>query len=139
MRFRQKISLLGMSLAASAALAVGPGSGVASAAPAPSTSPSVSHRYYSDAGGIPPCATGYVCTIVAYGSGYYVFNFYDYGTYYLSNWLNWGGITNEQTGGAAARLYNANGHQTACLPPEDITGEVNWDPIWKIKLTARGC
>jgi len=135
MRLRRKISAIGMVVAASTALAVAP----ASAATAPSTSPSVSHTYYSNPANIPACKSGYGCAIVAYGSGYYVFNFYNYGTYSLSNWNGRGGLTNKQTGGAAVRVYNKSGTQIDCLSPANITYELDWTPAWSIKLTASGC
>ncbi len=137
MRVPRKISVLGT--AATAALAVVLTGGSAHAAPAPSTSPSVSHPYYSDPAKIPACRSGYACAIVAYGSGYYVFNFYDYGTYSLSNWNGQGGLTNRQTGGAAFHIYNSGGGQIDCVSPAPITDEVNWSPAWSVKLTSTGC
>ena len=135
MRKRTKIAAAGATLMAAAALVAAP----ASAATPPSTSPSVSHKYYSSGADIPACASGYACAIVAYGSGYYVFNFYTYGTYSLSNWIGQGGLTNAQTGGASVRVLNSSGTQIDCLPAEPITYEVNWSPAWKIRLTSSGC
>ncbi|MFB4299212.1 hypothetical protein [Actinomadura sp. NTSP31] len=127
---------VGLGAAALALVAAAP---PASAAAAPSTSPAVSHKYYSNAGNIPKCPSGRACAIVSYGSGYYVFDFYKYGTYNLSNWRGQGGLTNAQTGGAAVRLYNRGGAQIDCVPAAPITAEVDWTPAWKIRLTRSGC
>jgi hypothetical protein len=124
---------------AATALAVVAAATPAGAASPPSTSPTVSHTYYSSSSSIPACSSGYACTIVAYGSGYYVFNFYNYGTYSLSNWIGHGGLTNAQTGGAAVRTYNSSGNQISCYPAAHITAEVDWTPAWSIKLTSSGC
>lgn len=141
MRLRKKISVLTAAVAASAALAVIP-SGVAapaSAATPPSTTPSVPHSYYSAIGNFPACNSGHACADVKYGSGYYFFDFYRYGTYSLSHWLGLGSVDNLQTGGAAVRTYDNNGHQIKCLKPNSATFTFDWTPVWSIKLTASGC
>ncbi|QKG21622.1 hypothetical protein [Actinomadura verrucosospora] len=122
-----------------AALAVVATAAPASAAAAPSTSPSVSHKYYGNPANIPPCRSGHACAIVAYGRGYYVFDFYKYGGYSLRHWRGRGGLTNVQTRGAAVRVYDARGRQIDCLRAARITYEVDWNPAWKIRLTANGC
>src|SRR5688572_20604442 len=87
----------------------------AHAAPAPTTSPAAASRVFQNNEDF-LCADGYVCATVPYGSGFYIFKFYNYGTYYLSNWFGVGIVFNNQTGAAAARLRNSSGSQLQCIP-----------------------
>ncbi len=109
------------------------------ATPAPSTSPSVTHQFVPDGGGF-TCESGYACAGVPYSTGVYVFKFYYYGSYSLSYWFNTGFVINNQTGGAAFRIYNSSGGQVRCFPasPNPQNG-VDWDPIWSVRLTSSGC
>ncbi|MBN1170841.1 MAG: hypothetical protein JXA67_01590, partial [Micromonosporaceae bacterium] len=66
----------------------------AQAAAAPTTSPTPASRYFTTNIEAIGCASGYVCAVVPYGDGVYVFKFYTYGTYYLSNWYGTGFVTN---------------------------------------------
>jgi hypothetical protein len=113
----------------------------AQAVSAPTTSPSAAVRYWTtDIEGI-TCESGYACATVPYGSGVYVFKFYYYGTYYLSNWYGWGWGINNQTGGAAMRILNSSGGQMQCIapPPVQWTTDVYWTPVYRIQLTSSSC
>jgi len=106
---------------------------------APSTSPAVTHVYLPS-GSSTTCPSGYACAAVPYGSGWYVFKFYDYGGYSLSYWGGKGQVVNNQTGTAAMRIDNVNGGQVRCFPPTGIVvGDIDWDPIWRVRLTSSGC
>jgi hypothetical protein len=112
-------------------------SAVSVATPAPTTSPAAVRRYFTTADTF-TCAYQYVCAAVPYGTGSYIFDFYYYGTYRLSYWHGVGAIINNQSGGAAARLLDINGHQVTCVPPP-ASFFINWDPIWYIRLTSSHC
>ncbi|MFC4052619.1 hypothetical protein ACFOY4_23270 [Actinomadura syzygii] len=110
----------------------------AAALAAPSTSPSVDHRFVPDGGSF-TCARSYACAVVPYSNGAYVFNFYRYGGYSLSYWHGNGAFVNNQTDGAAARYDDANGHQVGCVPAGIARNGIDWNPIWRIRLTAAAC
>ncbi|MWA05997.1 hypothetical protein F8568_037725 [Actinomadura sp. LD22] len=105
----------------------------------PSTSPSVPHENYGNVGDIPKCRPGHVCAAVAYDGKYHVFDFYRYGTYRLSNWRGRGALVNEQAGGAAARIYDRSGAETACVAAGTATAGADWNRAAKIKLTTVRC
>lgn len=110
----------------------------AHAAGPPTTSPSAAVRYFSTNFDDYSCASGYACVQIPYGNGWYVFKFYYYGTYYLSDWYGSGFPFNHQTDGAAMRLLNSSGGQIQCIPP--ITApEVNFDAVYRIQLTSSAC
>lgn len=130
----------GAALVAGAALAATMGAASPGEAPAaPATVPSVPAKYYGNAGDIPKCRPGHVCATVAYGGKYRVFDFYRYGTYGLSDWHGRGTAVNEQAGGAAARVYDRSGAETACVAAGTAIAGVNWDRAGKIKLTTARC
>jgi hypothetical protein len=114
----------------------------AQAASAPTTSPAAASRVYHSTWGF-TCESGYACASVPYGSGWYVFKFYNYGTYSLSNWFGTDTAFNDQTGGAAMRLSNGSDVQVECIagqtPEAHFDTDVNWTPIYKIRLTASTC
>ena len=89
------------------------------------------------------CEPGLACASVPYGGGWYVFKFYAYGTYNLSNWYGTDTAFNDQTGGAAMRLYNGSNAQVECIRGQDPIAHfdmnVNWTPIYKIRLTSSAC
>ncbi|WP_405059244.1 hypothetical protein OG474_41870 [Kribbella sp. NBC_01505] len=116
----------------------GAGSGFAPAA-VPTTSPAVS-RQFVPSGQQVNCPTGYACAVViAIGGGGYFFKFYNYGTYTLSNWTGIGEYRNYQTGGAAFRAYGSAGQSLGCMAAGTGSNEINWNPIYTLKLTAAPC
>ncbi len=68
----------------------------------------------------------------------YVFRFYYYQTYDLSNWNMSGWVVNSQTGTAKMRLLDQNGGLIVCLRPGSQTS-LHWGPVWKIQLTPNAC
>ncbi|MFG1628131.1 hypothetical protein [Kribbella sp. NPDC049227] len=103
----------------------------------PSTSPAVEHVFLAP-GGSTICKSGYACAFVPYSNGFYVFKFVHYDGYSVSNWLNVGPFLNNQTGGAGAKWDNVNGRQLGCVAAG--TGRnVDWNPVWRVRLTASGC
>lgn len=105
--------------------------------PAPTTSPAAARRYFTTAAYF-TCPYQYACAVVPYSNGHYIFDFYYYGTYRLSYWHGVGPMYNNQSGDAAARLLDINGHQVSCVPPPAVFG-INWDPIWYVRLTSSHC
>jgi hypothetical protein len=104
----------------------------------PSTSPVVENFAYD--GFVPVCPTGYACALVIVDGDRewrHYFQFYNYGYYNLSNWLDWGYAINRQTGGAAMRLYSGS-TQIQCIPPGNQP-LVNWYPVTRIRLTSSPC
>jgi hypothetical protein len=87
----------------------------------------------------PPCSSGYGCAAVPWAGQYYIFDFYYYETYALSDWLGRGTIHNNQTGGAAVRLLNRDGSERHCIPTGVGRLTVDWTPIWYIRLTPSRC
>jgi hypothetical protein len=120
----------------SASLSTSSGPLSTSSGPAPTTSPAAKERYWASGGGF-YCYTGYVCATVPYEGGYYVFKFYNYGTYRLSSWYGLGRLINNQSGGASARLQNKYGDEIGCMPRGEV--DINWDPIWYLQLTIPPC
>jgi hypothetical protein len=111
------------------------------AASAPTTSPAAYSRVFQTTSGF-TCDSGFACAKVPYSNGWYIFKFYNYGTYGLSNWFGEGIAFNSQTGAAAMRLYDGSGNQVECIPggpPAHYDDSENWDPIWSIKLTSSPC
>jgi hypothetical protein len=105
----------------------------------PDTSPAAARRYWvSDTTSV-TCQSGYVCAKVSWNHGWMVFKFYNYGTYRLSWWYDYGLLKNSQTGGAAARLLGSSGGQLACIGPSASWWIINWTPVWYIRLTSSGC
>ncbi|MBE3200184.1 MULTISPECIES: hypothetical protein [Parafrankia] len=111
------------------------------AAPAPSTSPVANQVLFVTSLNSAPagCPYNYGCAYVPYGGGWYVFKFYYYRTYYLSNWFGVGPVVNFQSAGAAMRLYNSAGAQITCIPADSAPTTANWDPVWSIRLTSSPC
>ena len=104
----------------------------------PSTSPSVS-REYVPSSGVKVCPTAYACATVPAGDGgWYAFSFTRYGTYSLHAWTGTGVGLSRQTGGAAFRWYDVNGRQLGCLRPNERK-DINWTPVWSIRLTESPC
>ncbi len=108
------------------------------AAAAPTTSPAVQRDWIPN-GSTYECDRGYACATVKYGAGYYVFRFYYYGTYALSNWYGDGYVLNNQTGGAAVRVLDVHGGQLLCESRSPWSRYVVWDPAWYIRLTSSSC
>ncbi|MFI6299955.1 hypothetical protein ACIBEJ_50770 [Nonomuraea sp. NPDC050790] len=108
-------------------------------AAAPNTSPAAASRQFISGGGSVTCQSQYACASVPYGNGAYVFKFFRYGRYSLSDWLGRGIAANSQTGGAAMRLENRNQVQIGCIPAGVSGIGVDWDPVWFINLTASPC
>jgi hypothetical protein len=84
------------------------------------------------------CRSGRACLAVwdPTRTQYKVFDLYRCGMYSLSYWYDMGTMKNNQTGGAAVRLYDGNGQQIGS--PFGWTGEgglyqFSWDPVWKVK------
>lgn len=122
-------------LAAAGLIGIG---ATAEAAPAtvPSTSPYVAPHPYHGA----PCPSGDVCAVVRGSTGaLYEFFFYNYGSYYLSNWFGGGQFQNNQTRGATVRLIKQSGARISCSAPAATTHEVDWDAVWRIDLSAAHC
>ncbi|GAB2684832.1 hypothetical protein [Kribbella swartbergensis] len=107
-------------------------------AAAPSTSPAV-ERVFVSGSQTTPCKPGYACAAVPYGNGAYIFKFIRYDGYSLSNWLGTGYFVNNQTGGAAARYDNVSGGQLGCVPAGYVRYNIDWNPVWRIRLTAAPC
>jgi hypothetical protein len=111
---------------------------------APTTSPAAASRTFSTTFGF-DCESGYACALVPYRNGWYTFKFFNYGTYFLSNWFGHGVGFNDQTGGAAMRLRDSSGVQLECIRGVGSDGvahfddDVDWGPIWRIQLTSSGC
>ncbi len=135
---KRKIRNIGMVVGVLAALLAGTAATPAQATSPPTTSPAAYSRVYQSDYHY-TCESGFACVAVSYGNGFYIFKFYYYGTYYLSNWYNFGLIRNSQTDGAAMRFYDVNGSQVGCVPPggQDTYGLL--DAIWSIRLTASSC
>ncbi|SNT36134.1 hypothetical protein SAMN05421812_10515 [Asanoa hainanensis] len=111
------------------------------AAPTPSTSPRVIPELTNQI--VPQCPTGYACAVVyrdGPGIGFrYVFRFYHYGTYNLSNWITGGQAFNMQMDDASMRLLGQNGAEIECIPPNDPDPALDWNPVWKIQLSPTPC
>jgi hypothetical protein len=111
----------------------------AAAASPPSTSPAVEHPFVPPGGSF-TCLSGFACAGVPYSNGTYVFKFIHYDGYSVSFWHGSGFVINNQTGGAAIRIDDVNGHQVRCFSPNpNPVNGVNWEPIWRVRLTAGGC
>jgi hypothetical protein len=117
--------------------------GYQAVASAPTTSPAAAIRYFTTTVDDPErpwilrCEAGYVCARVPYGSGWYIFKFYKYGTYTLYNWYGVGAAYNAQTGGAGANLLDRNGGLIFCLPsPPTDTSHPDWDPVYYVQLRS---
>ncbi|MBM7784748.1 hypothetical protein JOD67_001428 [Tenggerimyces flavus] len=117
--------------------------GVASAAAEgePATSPGAAARYFSWSSSGHSCPRGYACAIVRAKAlpGWWVFKFYDYGTYQLHRWSGTGSLTNNQTGSAAMRLLGSDKKQRQCVRPGRSDNSVNWGPVYYIRLSTSGC
>jgi hypothetical protein len=139
---RRKIRHIGMVGVLTALLTAIVAPTPAQAASAPTTSPSAASRVFQSNSAF-TCESGYACAAVPYGSGWYIFKFYNYGTYYLSNWYGTGTAFNDQTGGAAMKLYNSSGTQVECIqgqtPEAHYDQNVDWTPIGNIRLTSSTC
>jgi hypothetical protein len=109
------------------------------APPPPTTSPPAESRIFVPVGGSFTCAPGRACAVVPFSNGAYVFKFFQYGRYGLSNWFGTGAVLNNQTGVAATRLDNNNGTQLLCVPAGTGRNGVGWDPVWFIRLTPSAC
>jgi hypothetical protein len=139
---KRKILSIGLAAVLAAALTAVAAT-PALAASAPTTSPAAASRVFQWNQDF-NCESGYACATVPYAGGYYIFKFYYYGTYSLSNWLNIGIAFNDQTNAAAMRLRDGNGTQVECIRGQ-IDGVahfddwVDWNPIWRIQLTSSGC
>jgi hypothetical protein len=123
------------------AVQVGVTSGSASSravAAIPSTSPAV-ERVFITGSQTTPCNPGYACAGVAYGNGTYVFKFVHYDGYSVSHWEGLGYFLNNQTGGAGARYDNQNGSERGCVPAGIIRYNLDWHPVYRIRLTAAPC
>ncbi|GAA5186061.1 hypothetical protein GCM10023322_31460 [Rugosimonospora acidiphila] len=110
---------------------------------APTTTPSAASRVFQTNRDY-SCPVGDACAVVPYANGWYIFKFYNYGTYYLSNWSGTDQAFNNQTGGAAMRLQNNSGGQLQCLHGIiNLVGgynpSVNWGPVYRIQLTSSLC
>jgi hypothetical protein len=65
---------------------------------------------------------------------YKVFDLYHCQTYYLRYWEGWGSFKNNQTGGAAVKLFGEHGEDLGSYPPSgDAYYQHNWDDVWRIK------
>ncbi|MGH3240510.1 MAG: hypothetical protein ACRDNL_09020 [Spirillospora sp.] len=98
----------------------------------------MAHEFVRD-GGTYTCPSKYACAAVPYSKGAYVFKFYNYGAYSLSYWHGRGSFANNQVDGAAARYDNVNGGQVGCVPAGILRNGIDWEPIWRIRLTAARC
>jgi hypothetical protein len=104
----------------------------------PSTSPSVTREYIAP-GRVKVCPQAFACANVPAGDGgWYAFSFTRYGTYSLHSWTGVGPAVSRQTGGAAFRWYDVNGRQLGCLRPNERK-DINWSPVWSIRLTESPC
>jgi hypothetical protein len=127
--------------AAGGAVQVGVVAGSASSrsvAAIPSTSPAVEHVFITGSQ-TTTCNVGYACAGVAYGNGTYVFKFVHYDGYSVSHWEGLGYFLNNQTGGAGARYDNQNGSERGCVPAGIIRSNLDWHPVYRIRLTAAPC
>jgi len=113
----------------------------AQAAATPSTSPRVIPELTNQI--VPACNPGYACAVVnrdGPNSGFrYVFRFYYYQTYNLSNFVNVGMAINRQYGDASMRLLGQNGNLIECIPGNDQDPAVDWNPVWKIQVSPTPC
>ncbi|GAA1598741.1 hypothetical protein GCM10009789_60900 [Kribbella sancticallisti] len=116
----------------------GSASSTRTTAAVPSTSPAV-ERVFVSGSQTTPCNPGYACAAVPYGSGAYIFKFVRYDGYSVSNWTGYGYFLNNQTGGAAARYDNVSGGQLGCVSAGILRTGINWDPVWRVRLTAAAC
>jgi hypothetical protein len=83
---------------------------------------------------------GWACAVVPYSNGAYVFKFFNYGGYSVSNWHGTGSVVNLQSGGAAFRIDRLDGSQIHCYAPRQAAYNlVGWEPVWRVRLTASGC
>lgn len=113
-------------------------SNTAVAADPPATEPGATYRYYSGSKTV-SCERGYACASAPYWLGYYIFKFYDYGTYKLYRWLGTGSLANNQTGGASVRLLDVNKRRLKCRQAGTGWGDVNWDPVYYIQVSRYAC
>lgn len=110
------------------------------AAAEPSTSPAPARRVWVSIGEVHDCPAGYACATPSWGAnGGWEFQFYNYGTYSLSNFTgNSGSINNSQTGNAGMRILDQNGKLIRCQWA-GTADSVNWDPVWYITLSPTPC
>jgi len=112
----------------------------AQAAATPSTSPKVIPHLTTEVN--PTCQDGYACAVIYVDDSAprmrYVFRFYYYQTYELSNWNMSGWAVNRQTGTAKMRLLDQYGGLIDCVPPGHYASP-HWGPVWKIQLTPNAC
>ncbi|MGW6277132.1 hypothetical protein [Kribbella sp. NPDC055071] len=104
----------------------------------PSTSPAVEHVFITGSQ-TTTCNVGYACAAVPYGNGTYVFKFVHYDGYSVSYWGGLGYFVNNQTGNAGARYDNQNGSERGCVPAGIIRYNLDWGPVYRIRLTAAAC
>jgi hypothetical protein len=119
------------------------GLGMASSAP-PSTSPAVFSCNGKDDIDIwttcTKCPSGYACAFVCcYQQVNYFFRFYYGGTYSLYYWHDTEELFNHQTSGWTVRTYGQSGGLLHCYPPRTAYYNVDWDPVWSIKLSSHVC
>ncbi|WP_410641410.1 hypothetical protein [Amycolatopsis sp. lyj-346] len=110
------------------------------AAAEPSTSPAPARRVWVSVGEVHDCPTGYACATPSWGpNGGWEFQFYNYGTYSLSNFYgDSGSISNSQTGNAGMRILDQNGRVIRCQWA-GTADYVNWDPVYYITLSSTPC
>jgi hypothetical protein len=116
---------------------------VAPAVSAPTTSPAARTRTFTTGSTLtcPPTGQpdiGWGTAQVRYGSGFYNFGFFTYGTYYLSHFVGTGIAINCQYDQAGMRLLDNFGGEIRCLYTGD-SEVVDWGPVYRIQLTTRSC
>jgi hypothetical protein len=104
----------------------------------PSTSPVVPHQFLGP-GQSAYCDEQDACAAVPYSNGFYFFKFKAYRGYALSNWFGTGTLINHQTQSAGARWDNVNGTQLGCVAAGSRRDNINWSPVWRIRLSAAPC
>lgn len=109
-----------------------------SIAAVPGTSPAV-ERVFVSGSQTTPCHPGYACAAVPYGNGAYIFKFIRYDGYSVSNWFGTGYFVNNQTDNAGARWDNVSGGQLGCVPAGYVRYNIDWNPVWRVRLTAAAC
>jgi hypothetical protein len=119
----------------------GPATSMA-ALPPPSTSPSTFHCNGSN---VPNwvkcivCPAGAACAFVCCNTGVnWFFRFYN-GIYHLSYWHGLENLINNQTDGWTVRTLGQSGNLIHCYGERKTYDNVNWDPVWSIKLSSAAC
>lgn len=121
-----------------------PSASGAATLPSPTVSPANVIYTYPTTGA--DCVSGRVCTTDRCPRGYFCasvwdptrqarkkFHFYQCRTYALASWYSGMGATNNQTGGAVARVYDRNMRLIQSFPADNLLRGFNAHDAWYIR------